>query len=74
MSRDAIMIKPDTRDGFFAILDDRGDPVGAGIARPSSVVGYVTLVVLSPNAPFPALRVPADWISMLSEISDDQPG
>lgn len=67
----AITIKPDTRDGYFALLNDRGDPVGAGIARPSSVVGYVTLVVLSPDSPVgPVLRVPADWIAELERVRE----
>ena len=65
-----LTIKPDTREGHFAILDEKGDAVGAGVARPSSIVGYVTLVVLRSGGPLDgaAFRVPADWITELGKI------
>ena len=66
-----LTVKPDTLDGHFAILDENGDAVGAGIARPSSVVGYVTLVVLKSERPLgSALRVPADWIAELGRVRE----
>lgn len=66
----ALTLKPDTRDGHFAILDENGDTVGAGVARASETVpGYVTLVVLECERTFgPCVRVPSDWLMELGTI------
>lgn len=68
--RGPLTIRPDTRDGHFAILDENGDPVGAGHAFASSTVpGMVTLVVLDCDRKFgTVIRVPADWVSELGDV------
>lgn len=66
-----ITIKPDTRQGHFALLSPEGDPIGAGIARPSvSVPGYVSLVITHapPGLELRAFRVPADWVAELAPL------
>ena len=71
-------IKPDTREGHFILLDSNGDPVGAGVARPSKTIpGYVTLVPLGDRGHpvfLPVLRVPADWFEALSKVPVDNVG
>jgi hypothetical protein len=71
-----LTVKPDTRAGDLILLNDKGDPVGTGIARASlALPGYVTLILVEEKPDGKkeswAFRVPANWPAELDQLRTD---
>lgn len=72
-----LTIKPETRAGEVALLNNEGELVGTGCARASRrLPGYVSIICVEDHTDGTktsfAVRVPANWWAELDQIRNQE--